>query len=151
MTGGEPEIPADEDEGRLQRVHPLSPLLRGGLVVVAIGVGAARQLVEGQGVNWPLPAVAAVVTAVVAWAALSWWTTRFRLGTHTLRIESGVLARRSRRIRLDRVQAVELQQPFLARLFGMAELQIETAGGGTEAALAFLTHAHALELRGELL
>ena len=146
-----PEVPADEDEGRLQRVHPLSPLLRGGLVMVALAFAAGRQLVEGQGFNWPLPIVGAIIAAVVLWAALSWWTTRFRLGTHSLRIESGILARRSRRIRLDRVQAVEVQQPLLARLFGMAELQIETAGGGTEAALAFLPHAHALALRQELL
>ncbi len=155
MTDREPEVPVDEDEGRLQRVHPLSPLLRGGVVAVAIVFAAGRQLIEsgggGEEWGWSVPIFGAIIVAVVAWAGLSWWFTRFRLGTHTLRIESGILARRSRRIRLDRVQAVELQQPLLARLFGMAELQIETAGGGTEAALAFLTRAHALELRSELL
>ncbi len=148
----EPREGEDEDEGRLQRVHPLSPLLRGGIVLVALLLAAGRQLLEGGGsLDWPIWVVLPVVLAVFGWGLLSWWFTWFRLGPVTLRIESGILFRRSRRIRLDRVQAVEVQQPFLARLFGMAELQIETAGGETEASLAFLTHAHALDLRGELL
>jgi putative membrane protein len=92
-----------------------------------------------------------VVVAVVGWGVLSWWSMRFRLGTETLRIESGILIRRSRRIRLDRVQAVEVQQPLLGRLLGMAELAIETAGSGTEATLAYLRLDHAHRLRAELL
>ncbi|MDF2966527.1 MAG: hypothetical protein K0Q93_305 [Nocardioidaceae bacterium] len=139
------------DEGRLQRVHPLSPLLRGGIVVVAMLVAGGRQLLEGGTLDWPLLGVGAVVVAVVAWGALSWWVMRFRIGTQTLLIESGILVRRSRRIRLDRVQAVEVQQPFLARLLGMAELAIETAGSGTEATLAYLRVDHARRLRAELL
>jgi putative membrane protein len=132
-------------------VHPLSPLLRGGIVVVAMLVAAGRQLLEGGTLGWPLAGVGAVVVAVVAWGGLSWWVMRFRLGTQTLLIESGILVRRSRRIRLDRLQAVEVQQPFLARLFGMAELAIETAGSGTEATLAYLRLDHARRLRAELL
>jgi len=137
--------------GRLQRVHPLSPLLRGGIVVVAMLLAAGRQLLEGGSPSWPLPGVLAVVVAVLGWGALSWWTMRFWLGTQTLLIESGILVRRSRRIRLDRVQAVEVQQPFLARLFGMAELAIETAGSGTEATLAYLRLDNARRLRADLL
>ena len=143
--------PADDPEGRLRRVHPLSPLLRGGIVAVALVLAAGRQLLEGGRVDWPLPIVGAVVAAVVGWGAVSWWAMRFRLGAETLRIESGVLVRRSRRIRLDRVQAVEVQQPLLARLLGMAELAIETAGSGTEATLAYLRLADAHRLRAELL
>lgn len=147
-TGTAPAV----DQGRLQRVHPLSPLLRGGIVVVAMVVAAGRQLLEGGALSWPLSGVGAVVVvAVVAWGALSWWVMRFRLGTQTLLIESGILVRRSRRIRLDRVQAVEVQRPFLARLLGMAELAIETAGSGTEATLAYLRLDHARRLRAELL
>ena len=77
------------DEGRLQRVHPLSPLLRGGIVVVAMLVAGGRQLLEGGTLDWPLLGVGAVVVAVVAWGALSWWVMRFRIGTQTLLIESG--------------------------------------------------------------
>ena len=87
--------------------------------------------------------MAVVVVPVVGWGIVSWWAMRFRLGTETLRIESGVLIRQSRRIRLDRVQAVEVQQPLVARLLGMAELTIETAGSGTEGKLAYLRLEHA--------
>lgn len=147
-TGGDQ---VDQGEGRLQRMHPVSPLLRGGLVGVALVLAAGRQLLEGGRLDWPPWIVAPVVAVVLAWGVVSWWFTRFRLGAETLRIESGVLFRRSRRIRLDRVQAVEVQQRLLARLLGMAELDIETAGSGTEAKLAYLSLDHAHQLRAELL
>ncbi|MBA2638643.1 MAG: PH domain-containing protein [Nocardioidaceae bacterium] len=152
MTADHP-APAAPPSGDtpMRRLHPLTPLLRGGIIAVAITVAAGRQLLEGGPVDWPLPIVVAVVAAAAAWAALTWWTTRYQVGSDTLRIESGIVVRRSRRIRLDRVQAVEVQQPLLARVFRMAELQIETAGDGTEATLAYVTLAQAQQLRVELL
>jgi len=141
----------DPDDG-FTRVHPLSPFLRGGLLVVALGVAAGRQLLDGGDIAWPWWAVLLVVAGSLAVGAVSWWFTRYRVGADELRIDSGVLVRRSRRIRLDRIQAIEVQQPFLARIFGMAALAIETAGGaGSEATLAYLPLRRAGELRHHLL
>ena len=135
-----------------RRVHPVSPLLRGGLLLAALAVTLGRQALDGNRVVWPWWAFALVVAGGFAVGAVSWWSTRYRIGDDELRIDSGVLVRRSRRIRLDRIQAVEVQQPFLARLVGMASLAIETAGGsGTEATLAYLPLRQAAELRRHLL
>lgn len=140
-------------EGRFRRLHPLSPLLRGGIVALAIGYAAIRQLLGTNGApfGWPIEVVVGAVVLVVAWGLVGWWTTRYRLGEQALRVESGLLARRSRQIRLDRVQAVEVHQPLLGRLVGLAAVRVETAGGGTEAELAYLTLGQAHAFRAELL
>lgn len=135
------------------RVHPLSPLLRGGLLMVALAIAFVRGVLEGgEGMPWEwLLIPVALVVGVVA-GAVSWWFTRYRVGADELRIDSGVVVRRSRRIRLDRIQAIEVQQPFLARVCGMASLVIETAGGGdAEATLAYLPLLQANQLRHHLL
>lgn len=135
------------------RVHPLSPLLRGGLVLVALAFAAGRRLIDGEQSSWPWWLVPVVFAVTFAGAAVSWWFTRYRVGDDELRIDSGVLNRRSRRVRLDRIQAIEVQQPLLARIFGMASLAIETAGGGSdsEVTLAYLSLLRATELRAHLL
>ncbi|CAN5889654.1 hypothetical protein BH20ACT6_BH20ACT6_18980 [soil metagenome] len=135
------------------RVHPLSPLLRGGLVVVALAVAGGRRLIDGDRSGWSWWLVPLVFAVTFAGAGVSWWFTRYRVGADELRIDSGVLNRRSRRVRLDRIQAIEVQQPLLARLFGMASLAIETAGGGSdsEVTLAYLSLRRATDLRQHLL
>ncbi len=132
-----------------RRVHPVTPLLRSGLVVVAVGTLLVRQLLEGADASTLFVVPVAVVGALVLGAA-SWWFTRFRISPSELRIDSGVLVRRQRRMRIERIQAVEVEQPLLARLFGMAELRIEVAAGegGT---LAYLTLRDAESLRHTLL
>lgn len=135
------------------RVHPLSPLLRGGLVLIALAITAGRRLIDGEQSGWPWWLAPAVFAVTFAGAAVSWWFTRYRVGDDELRIDSGVLHRRSRRVRLDRIQAIEVQQPLLARIFGMASLAIETAGGGSdsEVTLAYLSLRRATDLRAHLL
>lgn len=134
------------------RLHPLTPLLRGGrfaLVLLAVvgqqglrdSPGRAAALLLGVGV----PA-----GALAGW--LSWRATRYRVTATELQVESGVLLRRSRRVPLARVQAVDLVRPFYARVLGLAELRLEVVGAGdAEAPLAFLTEEHAAALRTQLL
>ena len=63
-----------------------------------------------------------------------------------------MLRKRSRRVRLDRLQAVDVVRPLVARALGLAELRLEVAGGGSsEAPLAYLSEDAAQRLRAELL
>nr|BFF26606.1 hypothetical protein GCM10025732_45710 [Glycomyces mayteni] len=69
-----------------------------------------------------------------------------------LHIYGGVFTRSHRTVPLDRLQSVDLVRPIRARLFGLAQLNIEVAGGdGTDARLAYLKADRALALRAELL
>jgi putative membrane protein len=141
--------PLDHD---FQRVHPVSPLLRVGVFIVAGVLATWRQAVENFELWRLLVIVGAFVLVGVLYGVLSWWFTRFRIDAEELRIDSGVLLRRSRRIRIERLQGVDVVQPLLARLFGMAELRFEVAGGSrTEAPLAYLRLDEAHRLRGVLL
>ena len=55
-------------------------------------------------------------------------------------------------MRLDRLQAVDVVRPLVARALGLAELRLEVAGGSSsEAPLAYLSEAAAQRLRAELL
>ena len=139
-------------EHDFQRVHPISPFLRVGVFVLAGILATWRQVVEDFEAWVLLLTLGAFLAVGLVYGLLSWWFTRFRIDPDELRIDSGVLLRRSRRISIERLQGVDVRQPFLARLFGMAELRFEVAGGSnTEAPLAYLRLDEAHRLRGVLL
>jgi putative membrane protein len=139
-------------EHDFQRVHPISPFLRVGVFVLAGILATWRQIVEDFEAWVLLLTLALFLVVGLVYGVLSWWFTRFRIDSEELRIDSGVLLRRSRRISIERLQGVDVVQPFLARLFGMAELRFEVAGGSrTEAPLAYLRLAEAHRLRAVLL
>ena len=84
--------------------------------------------------------------------ALSWWFTKWQLTDDAIRVDSGFLFRRTRIIRFDRIQAIDVAQPFVARLFGMAELRMDVAGGGkSDGKLSYFRYAEAGNLRTILL
>ncbi|WP_166346779.1 PH domain-containing protein [Phytoactinopolyspora limicola] len=136
-----------------KRLHPLTPLLRGWAylagVIVIMGQNALRDpgpvgLYLGLGLGF-------AVLATIA-GAVSWWFTRYGFDGDALRIDSGVLMRRSRRVRMDRLQAVDVNRPLVGRLLGVSELRMEVAGGGkSEAPLRYLSGDDAVRLRAELL
>ena len=78
--------------------------------------------------------------------------TRWRFEGDTLRIETGLIRKDSRRLPLARVQAVDIVRPLLARMLGVSELRVRLAGSGsTDGRLAYLADAEAAELRLVLL
>ncbi len=55
-------------------------------------------------------------------------------------------------MRFDRIQAIDVAQPFVARLFGLAELRMDVAGGGgSDGRLSYLMLADARRLRATLI
>ena len=94
--------------------------------------------------------VFALASAVYGW--VHWLVTRWRIEGDTLRIETGLVRKDSRRLPLGRIQAVDIVRPLLARLLGLSELRIRLAGSGsTDGRLAFLSETQANELRLVLL
>lgn len=157
---------ADQPTGTppMRRLHPLTPFVRGwkylaGLLAVGTSQGLdallsarAAPTTSARDIATILGVLVAAALGAVFLAWLSWRTTRFGIDAGDLRIDSGVLNRQSRRIRLDRLQAVDVVRPLLARALGLAELRLEVAGGAsTEAPLAYLSEQDAHVLRAELL
>ncbi|WP_067825383.1 PH domain-containing protein [Actinomadura kijaniata] len=93
--------------------------------------------------------VGMVVLAAVLW---SWLAVRFRVDDDDLVVDNALLRKRTRRIPLSRVQAIDVVRPLVTRLFGLAEVRVELAGGGqSEIALRWLGRNAAHQLRAELL
>lgn len=93
-----------------------------------------------------------VLTAIGGWATLSWRKTRYRVRNGSLEHEVGILFRQQRHARLDRLQAVDVVQPLLGRIFGLSELRLEVAGGaGSDIRLQYLKDVDAERLRNVLL
>lgn len=163
-----PGVAADlQGDTEMRRLHPLTPVLRSWVVVAAgIGYGWTQltNVVQGElfgssqdtdgGVSisiWALLFVVAFVGALV-YGYLYWRFTRYGIHGNVLRVDRGVLFRQSRQVALDRLQAVDIVRPLVARLAGVAELRLEVAGGSSsEAPLAYLALPRAHQLRAELL
>lgn len=134
-----------------RRLSPLTPLVRGPILVVAFFAASWEQLLRGGDITGTSLMLVALLVAGGVWGVASWVRTKYWVGDDELRIDTGVVSRQSRRIRIDRLQGIDILQPFLARLFGLAELKFDLAGGDREGSLAFLPLKEAEELRRQLL
>jgi len=118
--------------------------------VFVVGNGEAVQLFGGLGTS---AVVVMVLMAVGLYAYLAWTRLEFFYDDDgDLRITSGLVVRNDRRVQLSRLQSVDVTQPLLARLFGLAELRPDVAGSSAEGTtLRYLSLADAQQLRAELL
>ena len=83
---------------------------------------------------------------------LTWYFTKYQVSDGYVRVNQGLLFRQQRQARLDRVQAIDIVQPLLARIFGLAELKFEVADAGESAVrLAYLKVDDARQLRATIL
>jgi putative membrane protein len=134
-----------------RRLSPLTPLVRSFILVVAVVASSWDDFLRGDigPFAWVL---LGILVAGAAYGAASWLRTKYWIESDELRVDTGVVSRQSRRIRVDRIQGIDIAQPFVARLFGLAELRIDVAGGGArEGSLAFLPLREAQALRETLL
>ncbi|WP_239525661.1 PH domain-containing protein [Microbacterium sp. B35-30] len=172
-------------DGEWHRLHPLTPLLRGGLfLIVVIGIVLANlrdRLVfiflpwlapdieeevgewEGAGGdpidfivanNLYVLAGLAVLAALIVLVAVfytSWRFHTFRITDDDVEVRSGILFRTQRRAPLDRVQGVNLTRPMIARLLGMAKLEVVGAGADANVKLEYLSTANAEAVRTDIL
>jgi putative membrane protein len=141
------------DEDGWQRLHPLSPLARVGrlvpIVVLSFVLTVAHAGGHDSGEEYYLIVAGA---ATVLFGLVNWLVTRWKIEGDTLRVESGLLRRDSKRLPLARIQAVDVVRPLLARLLGVSELRIRLAGSSSsDGRLAYLSESTALELRARLL
>ncbi|MFE2632412.1 PH domain-containing protein [Streptomyces sp. NPDC059374] len=140
-----------------RRLHPVTPLRRAWApVAVLIGWAvhdpdqAQRQLTRLTTTTL-LIALAVLVPAAALYGFLTWWYTHFAVTDSELRIRTGLVFRRTAHIRLERIQAIDVTQPLVARVAGVAKLKLDVVGADKKDELAFLGAEEARALRAELL
>jgi putative membrane protein len=131
------------------RLHPLSPLVRVGRAMVGVVGVLALGSASGGGARYvDLGLVAAAAVAGFA----SWYVTRWQLDGDALQVSFGVVRRQTVRVPLARVQAIDLVEPWLARIFGLAEVRVRTGGASSgDARLMYLRLDEAANARASLL
>jgi len=135
-----------------ERLHPLSPVVRGGRAAAALVVFlviASVQRQQGDGTHVAIDAV--LVGAALVLGLVHWLVTRWSFDGETLRVETGLLRRDARTVPVARIQAVDLIEPFVAKFLDVAELRIRVAGSGKDERLAYLHRQRATTLRAALL
>ncbi|MGO1957359.1 PH domain-containing protein [Microbacterium sp.] len=183
LSGGGSSSLAD---GRWHRLHPLTPLFRGGLalvIIVGIVLANLRERIiywfisifdrehaididyedgdpVGQAIDWTVAnnLILLVLLGVLAFVALlcglfwlSWRKHEFRITGEHVEVRRGVVFRTQRRAPLDRVQGVNLTRPFIARIAGMAKLEVDGAGTDANVPLEYLGTKRAEEVRADIL
>ncbi|MGO4535927.1 PH domain-containing protein [Leifsonia sp. 2MCAF36] len=160
-------------DGEWHRLHPATPLLRGGIVFIAVFGFVLSNLRErlisffvgapdygGDPLDaiynhgwegWALLGVAVVLLLCLGAFYLSWRMHSFRITGDAVEVRSGILFRTQRKARLDRIQGVNVVRPVIARLVGAAKLDISVAGHDANVQLAYLGSTLADGLRGDVL
>ncbi|MFZ7087221.1 PH domain-containing protein [Curtobacterium sp. RRHDQ10] len=175
--GDDRSLAASLTDGEWHRLHPATPLLKGGFVLVAIFFFVFNQFRErlvdavipgddgpgpGDGdpidyvvshnyVGMVLLGVLVFVAVLIGLFTLAWRMHTFRVTGEVVEVRSGVLFRNHRKARLDRIQGVNIGRPFLARILGAARLEISQAGNDANVQLAYLGSRAADDLRQRIL
>lgn len=122
-------VPANPAETPDRRLHPWSWLfvlvaqLKQFIVPLVAAFFFGRRA-DGNEL-WPLIGVGVLALNSV----LQYFTYRYQVGSDGITIRSGWLHRSRREIPFARIHNVVVQQSLLHRLFGVAELRLESAGG----------------------
>ena len=144
------------------RAHIISPFINGAqgfvvflVIVVVQGQQGLRTLLEQEHMLYVILGVVGVIllaSVVFVVTFFQWRVNLYRVTDSAVEQRRGLLFKQQRQARLDRLQAVDVVQPFLARIFGFAELSVEVAGGEKSGVqLKFLRLAHAEQLRNHIL
>lgn len=162
-------------DGDWHRLHPATPFLKGGIaLIVMLGIlvsifrdrlialvvpdeweselpeDAFGDFVLGR-LLWFVGGTIVLVLLGILLAWLSWRVHRFRITGDAVEVQQGIFVKKHRRAPLARIQGVNLQKPWLARLFGACKLEIQQAGADSNVDLDYLATAIADALRVEIL
>ncbi len=135
------------------RLHPLSPVVQAGRrILPLVVVLAVPFLSQGSSTKSQTLVDAGLVALAVVAGAAEWLVTRWRIESGVLRIDTGLVRRRTTKLPLSRVQSIDLVRPGTARLLGLAEVRVRSGGSREgDVRLAYLAAERAEHLRDGLL
>ncbi len=150
-------------------------VLRAFIPIIVIGIYGAVILSDlGEGLdngggfsfgflNWLWFIVPVFLVLCFVWSKLTYHFYRYELLDSGFRKESGVIYKKYVTVPYDRIQNVDINRGILARILGLSDLHIQTAGasatvsrygvmgGGTEGRLPAVSKEDAEQIRDELI
>jgi membrane protein YdbS with pleckstrin-like domain len=121
------------------------PLLAG-IPVLALLAAALKQNGDMQTVGlWITAAVALAWAAWLGARLMRWQTTHFVITSERLVFRSGILAKHSRDIPLEKVNDLAASQTFFERILGAGDLLIESAGERGLQTFSDIPHPNAVQ------
>jgi uncharacterized membrane protein YdbT with pleckstrin-like domain len=106
----------------------LVPPAIGGLLILVMGVVVVGLIGGPTGQTVAGLVTAALLLVVVLPGVLRWYFTLFVLTSDRLITRTGIVAKSSKEIPLERINDVTFNQSVLERLFGAGDLLVESAG-----------------------
>jgi uncharacterized membrane protein YdbT with pleckstrin-like domain len=100
------------------------------LTVAAGGIAALVTLVAGDEVNWATAALVAIAVLVIVLVVgfVKRMATTYSISNQRLHIRRGIVARKIKEARLERVQNVNTSQSVLERILQVGTVDFDTAG-----------------------
>lgn len=138
-----------------RHLDPLTPVARvtsstPGIFFAALFFGAGSGIARLVGA---IVVMAVLYTVGVGILYVQW--SRYRFGfddAGDFRVDKGVIQHSHQKVQLSRLQSVEVNQPLIPRLFGLAEVIIEVAGAGdSNVRVSYLGRDAADALRNEII
>jgi putative membrane protein len=169
------KVAVDYADGNWHRLHPITPVLQGGLFVAAIiGVVLAtfwdmlltqvtallvfQEFAEDPATELPpLPPFSQLLVFVgfgfvavlvgALWLWLSWLLHTFRITDDVIEVRSGIIVRTYRKARRDRINSVSIWRQLVPRLLGLAKVEFQAAGSDANVTLSYLPDEVSKSLR----
>ena len=118
------EFGEDDHEVNLRLLQQLKQFI---FPLIALLVFGARKSDDGD--PWLAFAPVIGIAVLVVLAILQYFTYRYVIGRDGLTVREGLLHRSRREIPFSRIHNVVVHQSLLHRVFGVAEVRLESAGG----------------------
>lgn len=158
MTQVDPTVEHREPARRVSAVTPLLEAWKVATAITAFGTWQGRELIQGTRMSWSVAIMAFLALMAVSivislfYNFLAWRRLSYGFDSESIYVHSGIIFRSQRHVRLNRVQAVNLSRPVLARIFGFVAVQVTSAGSGQDnLVIAYVRDSDGGRLRQEIL
>lgn len=153
-------------EDAWKRVHPITPVLNGWRVIaIFLAIVLFQNLEElvmlrdllasgtaGKVLLILLASVIGGLAVVMLYAYLAWRAMTYAVTDQAVWLRQGIIFRKQRHIRLERIQAVDVTHPLLGRIFGLGKISVDAAGGADSSlSIGYLKDSVLNDLRAEIL
>ncbi|MDR9409388.1 MAG: PH domain-containing protein [Balneolaceae bacterium] len=119
-----------------KRQHPVAALsrafglIRGNIVTIIVFLFVGAQSESFSFLWWTLGGFAFLL--IVGFA--KWWRFLYKVEDGLIHIKSGIFVRKNLYLTKDRIQVIDITAGIIQRIFGLVQLDIQTAGASSRAA-----------------